>query len=48
MTLVGLAGNRVVHGINGLTNGALDDPQIKAEALARAAEQGFSRKGASR
>jgi hypothetical protein len=31
-----------------LTNGALDDPQIKAEALARAAEQGFSRKGASR
>jgi urease beta subunit len=48
VTLVGLAGNRVVHGINGLTNGALDDPQIKAEALARAAEQGFSRKGASR
>ena len=48
VTLVALAGHRVVHGINGLTNGALDDPQIKTKALARAAEQGFSRKGASR
>lgn len=45
VTLVALAGNRVVHGINGLTNGALDDAQTKAQALARAAEQGFIRKG---
>jgi urease beta subunit len=41
VTLVALAGNRVVHGINGLTNGALDDSQVKAKALARAAERGF-------
>ena len=48
VTLVALAGNRVVHGINGLTNGALDDAQIRAQALARAAEQGFTRKGGGR
>ena len=41
VTLVALAGNRVVHGINGLTNGALDDAKTKAQALARAAEKGF-------
>jgi urease beta subunit len=46
--LVALAGNRTVHGINGLTNGALDDAQIKAQALRRAAEQGFIRKGGGR
>jgi hypothetical protein len=38
---VALAGKRVVHGINALTDGSLDDPQVKAKALARAAEQGF-------
>jgi urease beta subunit len=48
VTLVALAGNRAVHGINGLTNGALDDAQVKAQALARAAEQGFTRKGGGR
>lgn len=48
VTLVALAGNRTVHGINGLTNGALDDAQVKAQALTRAAEQGFVRKGGSR
>lgn len=41
VTLVALAGNRVVYGINGLTNGSLDDAQVKAQALARAAERGF-------
>ena len=41
VTLVALAGNRVVYGINGLTNGALDDAETKARALARAAELGF-------
>jgi urease beta subunit len=41
VTLVALAGNRVVFGVNGLTNGALDDERIKARALARAAELGF-------
>ena len=48
VTLVAFAGNRTVHGINGLTNGALDDPKIKAQALARATEQGFIRKGGGR
>ena len=48
VTLVALAGTRTVHGINGLTNGALDDAQVKSQALTRAAEQGFVRKGGSR
>lgn len=39
--LVSFGGNRVAYGINGLTNGRLDDPQVKAAALRRAAEQGF-------
>jgi urease beta subunit len=48
VTLVGLAGERTVHGINGLTNGALDDAHTKEQALSRAAEQGFIRKGGVR
>ena len=48
VTLVAFAGHRMVHGINGLTNGALDDAEIKAQALARAAEQGFIRRGGAR
>jgi urease beta subunit len=48
ITLVALAGQRIVHGINGLTNGALDDAHVKAQALTRAAEQGFVRKGGGR
>jgi urease beta subunit len=48
VTLVALAGSRTVHGINGLTNGALDDSNAKAQALARASEQGFIRKGGGR
>lgn len=45
VTVVALAGRRVAHGINGLTDGALDDPQVKSKALARAAELGFASKG---
>jgi urease beta subunit len=41
VTLVALAGHRSVHGINGLTDGSLDDAQVKTQALARAAERGF-------
>jgi urease beta subunit len=48
VTLVALAGNRMAYGINGLTNGALDDPQIKAQALTRSAERGFGRTGGPR
>jgi urease beta subunit len=39
--LVAFGGNRVAHGINGLTNGRLDDPQVKTAAFRRAEEQGF-------
>jgi len=48
VTLVALAGNRIARGINGLTEGSLDDPSIKAGALARAAERGFLRQGGGR
>jgi urease beta subunit len=41
VTLVSIGGNRVAHGINGLTDGQLDDPAVKEKALARAIEQGF-------
>jgi len=41
VTVVALAGQRVAHGINGLTDGSLDDAQVKAKAMARAVEQGF-------
>jgi urease beta subunit len=42
VTLVSIGGNRVAYGINGLVNGRLDDPAVKAKALAAAREQGFS------
>ncbi len=45
VTLVAIGGNRVVYGINGLTNGRLDDPSVKQQALARARESGFIGKG---
>lgn len=48
VTLVAFGGNRIAHGINGLTGGKLDDPQVRAKALAKAAERGFMQKGASR
>jgi len=40
--LVAIGGNRVAYGVNGLTNGRLDDPTVKAEALRRAKELGFT------
>lgn len=45
VTIVAVAGNRIAYGINGLTEGALDDSQVKGKALARAADRGFSVKG---
>ena len=39
--LVAIGGRRVVSGMNGLVQGALDDPEIKAAALRRARERGF-------
>lgn len=48
VTLVAIGGNRVAYGINGLTEGRLDDPDVRRRALAKAAEQGFMGKGRSR
>ena len=45
ISLVAFGGNRMAYGINGLTNGSLDDDQVKAQALTRAVEQGFLIKG---
>ncbi|MEA5463782.1 urease subunit beta [Leptothoe sp. PORK10 BA2] len=42
VTLVALAGDRIVQGLNDLVNGALDDPQVVADALAKVKAQGFS------
>jgi urease beta subunit len=41
VTLVSIGGNRVAYGINGLVNGRLDDPHVKAKAMSAAREQGF-------
>jgi urease beta subunit len=48
VTLVAIGGNRVAYGINGLTNGSLDDRGVRERALAKAAELGFIAKGASK
>ncbi len=39
--LVKIGGRRVVRGLNGLTEGHLDDPEIREAALRRARERGF-------
>jgi urease beta subunit len=44
VTLVAFGGHRVAYGINGLTNGRLDDPAVRTRALAKAAELGFLEK----
>jgi len=45
VTLVALGGKRMAYGMNGLTNGPVDDPAVKTAALNRAAEQGFTGQG---
>ncbi len=39
--LVAIGGRRIVKGLNGLTEGSLDDPEIREAALRRAGELGF-------
>lgn len=39
--LVAVGGRRVIRGMNGLTEGALDDPEVREAALERAREKGF-------
>lgn len=46
VTLVALAGNRLAQGVNGLTEGLLDDPKVKAKAVSLAADRGFGKGGA--
>ena len=41
IVLVSLGGERVVHGLNGLTEGALDDPSTGKSAIERAKDRGF-------
>ena len=48
VTVVALAGKRVAHGINALTEGALDDAQVKVNAVARARELRFANEGGTR
>jgi urease beta subunit len=48
VTLVAFAGKRIVHGINNLTNGSLDNSEARTQALAQAAERGFIGKGGTR
>ncbi|MGC4099351.1 MAG: urease subunit beta [Nitrospira sp.] len=44
--LVAFGGNRLAQGVNGLTEGSLDDPKIKAKAVSLAADRGFGKGGA--
>lgn len=39
--LIPIGGSRFGGGLNGLTNGSMDDENVKAAALKKAAEQGF-------
>ena len=48
VTLVSIGGNRVAYGINGLVNGRLDDPIVKAKAMIAAREAGFIAKEKAR
>ncbi|PZO54481.1 MAG: urease subunit beta [Phormidesmis priestleyi] len=41
VTLVALAGDRIVQGLNDLVNGQLDDPQIRAAALAKVKAENY-------
>lgn len=41
VSLTEFAGERIMHGHNGLVAGALDNPEVKATALERLKERGF-------
>jgi len=42
VSLVAIGGSRQVSGLNGLTSGSLDDPEVRAQALANMSQRGFS------
>jgi urease subunit beta len=39
VALVAFSGNRIIHGHNGLVNGALDDPTVRKNALEKVAQR---------
>jgi len=41
VSLVALGGSKVVHGLNNLTNGSLEDASVKQRATEAAREKGF-------
>ena len=41
VNLVEIGGNRMGYGLNGLTEGSVDDPAVKEQALKAAREQGY-------
>ncbi len=47
VTLVALAGDRMVQGLNDLVNGQLDDPQIRAAALAKVKAKNYDHSSAN-
>lgn len=44
--LVAFGGNRIAQGENGLTEGLLNDPSVKAKAVALAKKRGFEKEDA--
>ncbi|MSQ27746.1 MAG: urease subunit beta [Dehalococcoidia bacterium] len=44
--LVAIGGGRRVVGLNGLVNGVLDDPEVRAAAISAARDRGFADTGA--
>ena len=46
VNLVAIGGTRRVFGLNGITGGSLDSPQVRRAALAALARQGFADTGA--
>lgn len=43
VTLVAFGGNRLAQGLNGLTEGLLDDPEVKRKAVALGIGRGFGK-----
>lgn len=41
VTVVEYAGNQIMRGFNGLTNGCVTDEEVKRQAMERAKEKGF-------
>ncbi|MBU6398231.1 MAG: urease subunit beta [Rhodospirillales bacterium] len=41
VTLVAMAGDRIIHGQGGLTRGRLDDPEIRAKAFEAVRQRGY-------